>query len=178
MKLSCNAITRASAVSAAALAVVALAGCSSDDSRPATSVSASTSGAIVTDDSTDLGSIVIGWGEQNSDGQVTTPKPEDVSARCTGAGDDLAVEIEAPRGWTVNAQHGSQILNIENADQGLPAADVDTANQFLDSLHSVDWSERGQLDIAVTADAPTEWDSPSRTGRVFVSIHVDCEEKQ
>lgn len=177
MKLSCTRITQAATIFAAALAAVALGGCSSDDSRPAASVSASTSGAIVTDDSTNLGSIVIGWGEQNSDDEVTTPKPEDVSARCMGTGDGLAVKIEAPHGWILNAQHGSQIINIENADQGLPAADVDTANQFLDSLHSVDWSENGQLDIAATADAPADWDS-ARSGRVFVSIHVDCGDEQ
>ncbi len=168
-----TALTRTAAVAAAFAAAAALAGCGSDDARDAASVTTSTSGAIVTATSTDLGSIVIGWGDAHSDSEITTPKPEDVTARCTGRGDDLTVDITAPHGWTIHAAHGSQTLTIANADQGLSATSVDTTNQFLDTLTAVDWSATDQLDIAATADAPAEWPR-THSGRIQLSIHVDC----
>ncbi|MFF0818082.1 hypothetical protein ACFYVR_23390 [Rhodococcus sp. NPDC003318] len=158
---------------AALVAVAALAGCGSDDTRDAASVTTSTSGAIVTDTSTDLGSIVIGWGDAHSDTEITTPKPDDVTAQCAGHGDDLAADITAPHGWNIHAVHGSQILTVENADLNLPAADIDTTHHFLDVPQSVDWSEPDQLDIAATTDAPTDWPR-THSGRVQLSIHIDC----
>ncbi|MCC4306861.1 MULTISPECIES: hypothetical protein [unclassified Rhodococcus (in: high G+C Gram-positive bacteria)] len=173
MSLSHNTFTKTAAAAAALTAAVVLVACGSDDSREAASVSTSTSGTIVTDTSTDLGSIVIGWGEQHSDAEITTPKPEDVTARCTGRGDDLAVDITAPHGWKIHAKHGSQTLAIENTDQNLPSADIDTTNKFLDVLQSVDWAEADQLDIAATTDAPADWKA-THSGRVYLSVHVDC----
>jgi len=157
----------------AAAAAAALTACGSDDARDAASVTTSTSGAIVTNTSTDLGSIVIGWGDQHSDTEITTPKPDEVTARCTGRGEDLAVDITAPHGWKIGARHGSQILTASNTDQNLAAADIDTTNKFLDVLQSVDWSETDQVDIAVTTDAPADW-KPTHSGRVQISVHVDC----
>ena len=53
-----------SAVTIAALSGVALALTACDDEgRAAAAVTASISGPVVTDESTDLGRIVIGWGE-------------------------------------------------------------------------------------------------------------------
>ncbi len=163
-------ITAALSVLAAAATLTA---CGSDDARDATSVSTSTSGQIVTDTSTDQGSIVIGWGDAHSDTEITTPRPDEVTARCTGRGDELAVDITAPHGWTIHAVHGSQILTLENTDQDLTAADIDTTNQFLEVLQSVDWSETDQLDIAATADAPADWKA-GHSSRVYLSVHVDC----
>ncbi|AII11472.1 hypothetical protein [Rhodococcus opacus] len=168
-----TALTRAAAAVAAFAASAALAGCGSDDVRDDAAVTTSTSGAIVTATSTDLGSIVIGWGDAHSDTEITTPKPDDVTARCTGHGDDLAVDIAASHGWTIHAAHGSQTLSIENTDQNLAAADIDTTNEFLVTLTAVDWSESDQLDIAATADAPADW-SRTHNGRIQLSIHVDC----
>lgn len=174
MALIRNNFGKVAALTIGTIALTVTGGCSNgDDSRPAASVAASTSGTIVTDSSTDLGSIVIGWGEENSSTGIITPKPEDVTARCTGQGDSLTVDIAAPQGWKISARSGSPILTIENEEQELPAADVDTANQFLDALQSVDWSEADQLDIAATVDAPKEW-QPVRNGPVLVSLHVDC----
>ncbi|WP_458682493.1 hypothetical protein [Prescottella equi] len=170
---SSRTITRTLAAAATLAASAALTACGSDDARDAASVTTSTSGAIVTDTSTDLGSIVIGWGDAHSDTEITTPKPDEVTARCTGRGDDLAVDITAPHGWKIGARHGSQTLTVENTDQNLPAADVDTTNKFLDVLQSVDWSETDQVDIAATTDAPTDW-KPAHSGRIQLSIHVDC----
>lgn len=166
-------ITRTVAAAAALAAAVVLTACGSDDTRDAASVTTSTSGAIVTATSTDLGSIVIGWGDAHSDTEITTPKPDEVTARCTGRGDELAVDITAPHGWKIGARHGSQTLTVENTDQNLAAADIDTTNKFLDVLHSVDWSETDQVDIAATTDAPADW-KPTHSGRVELSIHVDC----
>ncbi len=168
-----TALTRTAAAAAAFTAAAALAGCGSDDARDAASVTTSTSGTIVTATSTDLGSIVIGWGDAHSDTEITTPKPDDVTARCSGRGDDLAVDITAPHGWTIHAAYGSQTLTLENADQNLPATGIDTTNQFLDTLTAVDWSVTDQLDIAATADAPAEWPR-THSGRIQLSIHVDC----
>lgn len=123
MPFSHNTFTKAAATLASAVILV---GCGSDDTREAASVSTSTSGTIVTDTSTDLGSIVIGWGEQHSDSEITTPKPEDVTARCTGRGDELAVDIAAPHGWKIHANHGSQTLTIGNVDQDLPPPQTST----------------------------------------------------
>lgn len=174
MPFSHNTFTNTFIKAAATLAsAVILVGCGSDDTREAASVSTSTSGTIVTDTSTDLGSIVIGWGEQHSDSEITTPKPEDVTARCTGRGDELAVDIAAPHGWKIHANHGSQTLTIGNVDQDLPTVDIDTTNQFLEILQSVDWSETDQIDIAATTDAPEAW-NPAHSGRVQLSIHIDC----
>lgn len=159
------------ALSGAALA--ALTACSSDESRAATSVSASTSGTVVTDSSDDLGSIIIGWGELHTDTEITTPKPEDVTARCTGTGENLAVEISSPHGWKIKANNPSQTLTVENTEQDL-SGEIDTANQFLDTLRAVDWSTPEQVDIAATAQAPADWNSPYGTGRVYLSLHVDC----
>lgn len=164
-------ITRTVAAAAALAAV--LTACGSDDARDAASVTTSTSGAIVTATSTDLGSIVIGWGDAHSDTEITTPKPDEVTARCTGRGDDLAVDITAPHGWKIHARHGSQTLTVENTEQNLPATDIDTTNKFLDVLQSVDWSETDQVDIAATTDAPADW-KPTHSGRIQLSIHVDC----
>ncbi|GAA4491032.1 hypothetical protein GCM10023094_55210 [Rhodococcus olei] len=168
--------TRRRAAAAAALATGApallLTACGVG-ARAAADVTTSTSGAVVTSTSTDLGSIVLGWGERHSDTEITTPRPEDVTARCTGRGDDLAVDIAAPHGWTIQARHGSPVLTVANTDQNLPAADIDTTHQVLDVLHGVDWSETDQVDIAATADAPLDW-KPTHSGRIQLSIHIDC----
>lgn len=167
---------RRSATATAVVAVgalTALTACGSDDSRDATAVSASQSGTVVTDSSDDLGSIIIGWGEKHSDTEITTPKPEDVTATCFGAGEDLAVEINAPHGWNIKASNPSQVLTVTNTDQNL-SGDIDTTNQYLDSLTAVDWSQLDQLDIAATAAAPQDWNSPYGTGRIYLSVHVDC----
>ncbi|MFD0600261.1 hypothetical protein ACFQZ4_54710 [Catellatospora coxensis] len=52
------------------------------------------------------------------------------------------------------------MLTVENTDQGL-SGDIDTTNGYLDSLRSVDWSQPDQLDIAATAAAPQDWNSPT-----------------
>lgn len=172
--MSVHRIRRSAAATAVAVgALAALTACGGDDGRAAASVSASQSGTVVTDSSDDLGSIIIGWGEQHSDNEITTPKPEDVTARCFGNGDDLAVEISAPQGWIIKTSHPSQVLTVENTDQGL-SGDIDTTNQYLDSLRSVDWSQPDQLDLAATAAAPQDWNSPYGTGRVYLSVHIDC----
>ncbi|MDF3311709.1 hypothetical protein P3H15_42775 [Rhodococcus sp. T2V] len=63
MPLSCT--RPRSTATIAALAGVALAALTfcDDDCRAAAAVTASISGSVVTDESIDLGSIVIGWGE-------------------------------------------------------------------------------------------------------------------
>ena len=178
--------TATTAVTFAALAAVAvLVACGSDGPRDAASVTTSTSGNIVTKTSTDLGSIVIGWGEEHSDTEITTPQPGQVTARCTGRGDDLAVDITAPHGWKIQARHGSPTLRVENTDQHLAATDIDTtdrflaaadvdaSSKFLDTLQGVSWSEGDELDIAAAADAPADWQR-THSGRVYLSIHVDC----
>ncbi|WP_225730955.1 MULTISPECIES: hypothetical protein [unclassified Nocardia] len=167
---------RASITIAAAVTstLVALTGCGGGDgSRTAKAVSASTSGVVVTTDSTDLGSIVIGWGEKHSDAEITTPKPDEVTARCSGNGDGLTVEISAPHGWQVTASKPSQVLTVSNTEQKLSGR-IDTTNRYLDTLKAVDWSETDQLDISATADAPKDWHSPYGAARVYLALHVDC----
>ncbi|MDI9915405.1 hypothetical protein [Rhodococcus sp. IEGM 1379] len=176
MSHSAKRTRRTTTVAMAVVAVgvlVALTACGSDDSRAAASVSASTSGTVVTDSTDDLGSIIIGWGEKHSDTEITTPKPEDVTARCTGNGDNLAVNISAPHGWKIKASNSSQVLTVENAEQKI-AGDIDTSHRFLEALHSVDWSSPDQVDINVVADAPAEWNPPHGTGHIYLSLHVDC----
>ncbi|UQB75968.1 hypothetical protein KI427_27460 (plasmid) [Rhodococcus ruber] len=136
-------------------------------------MSTSFSGRVVTGTSTDLGSIVLGWGDTHSDTEITTPQPDEVTARCTGRGDDLAVEITAPHGWTIRAAYGSPVLTVGNTDQQLPAAAIDTTTALIAAPEPVDWSEPDQLDIAAAVEGPDEWSS-EHSGRVYVSVHVDC----
>lgn len=169
--------TRPAAALAVLLASTALAltACGSDSGRAASAVSASTSGAIVTDSSTDLGSIIIGWGQQHSNTEITTPKPSDVTARCYGNGNNLAVDITAPHGWKIHATHGSQILTVENSDQHLAKADIDTTKEFLGAVKTVDWSKTDEVDIAATAKAPKQWNSPyGDSARFYASLHITC----
>ncbi|MCE4265342.1 hypothetical protein [Rhodococcus globerulus] len=174
MSQSVKRTRRSIVVATAAVGVLAaLTACGSDDSRAATGVSASRSGTIVTDSTDDLGSIIIGWGEKHSDTEITTPKPEDVTVRCTGTGENLVVDISAPHGWKIKAFNPSQVLTVENTEQDL-SGDIDTTNQFLEALHSIDWSNPDQVDIAATADAPADWNSSYGQGRVYLSLHVDC----
>lgn len=140
-------------------------------SREAAAVSTSYSGRVVTGTSTDLGSIVVGWGEAHSDTEITTPKPGDVAARCTGRGDDLAVDITSPHGWTVRAEYGSPVLTVENREQQLAAAEIDTTHPLLAHLDGVDWSAPDEVDIAAAVDAPADWNAARQ---VYLSIHVDC----
>lgn len=108
---------RRAALAGAALAsgLVALTGCG-DQPRDAAAVSTSFSGRVVTGTSTDLGSIALGWGDTHSDTEITTPRPDEITARCTGHGDDLAAEITAPHGWTIRAACGSPVLTVGNTD--------------------------------------------------------------
>ena len=164
----------AAAVALAVGAITALTACGGDEGRMAAAVSASTSGVIVTDASTDLGSIIIGWGEDHSDTEITTPRPDQLDARCYGSGDALAIDITAPHGWKIHASSGSQILAIENVDQGLARTDVDATNKYLDIAQSIDWSQPDEVDIAATADAPRGWNAPAGPARVYLSVHIDC----
>lgn len=173
MNHSAKRTRRSLAVAAAVGVLAASTACGSDDSRAATGLSASTSGTIVTDSTDDLGSIIIGWGEKHSDTEITTPKPEDITARCTGTGQNLVVNISAPNGWKIKASNPSQVLTVENTEQDL-SGNIDTTNQFLEALHSIDWSNPDQVDIAATADAPADWNSSYGQGRVYLSLHVDC----
>ena len=174
MNLNAMRTRRHATLAVAALGILAaLTACGNDDSRAAASVSASTSGTVVTDSTDDLGSIIIGWGEKHTDTEITTPKPDDVTARCTGSGDNLVVNISAPHGWKIKATNPSQVITVENTEQDL-AGEIDTTNQFLEALHAVDWSQPDQVDIAATADAPEDWNSLYGTGRVYLSLHVDC----
>ncbi|MGU3587385.1 hypothetical protein ACLBYD_30105 [Rhodococcus sp. C26F] len=51
--------------------------------------------------SSGLGGIVMGWGATHSGTKITALRPEDVTARRLGHGEDLAVDITAPYGWTI-----------------------------------------------------------------------------
>ena len=144
-----------------------------DQPRDAAAVSTSFSGRVVTGTSTDLGSIVLGWGDTHSDTEITTPQPDETAARCTGRGDNLAVEITAPHGWTLRAAYGSPVLTVGNTDQQLAAAELDTTTALIAAPEPVDWSEPDQLDIAAAVEGPDEWRS-EHSGRVYVSVHVDC----
>ncbi|WP_240794955.1 hypothetical protein [Rhodococcus zopfii] len=160
----------AGVVLASGLAV--LTGCGGQP-RDAAAVSTSFSGRGVTGTSTDLGSIVLGWGDTHSDTEITTPRPDEITARCTGRGDDLAVEIAAPHGWTLRAAYGSPVLTVGNTDQQLAVAELDTTTALIAAPVPVDWSEPDQLDIAAAVEGPDEWRS-EHSGRVYVSVHVDC----
>ncbi|MDJ0419607.1 hypothetical protein ACVH9Z_25160 [Rhodococcus opacus] len=175
MTLSHRRPRRTAAAAALAVgAITALTACGSDEGRKATAVSASTSAVIVTDASTDLGSIIIGWGEDHSDTEITTPRPDQLDARCYGSADALAIDITTPHGWKIHARSGSQILAIENIDQDLARTDVDATNKYLDITQSIDWSQPDEVDIAATADAPQGWNSPAGPARVCLSFHIDC----
>jgi len=179
MPVSCTRPRSAATIAALSwFALAALTACGDDDGRAAAAVTASLSGSVVTDESADLGSIVIGWGETHSDTEITTPRPDEVSARCYGRGKQLAVDITAAHGWKIHARHGSQILTIENTDQDLAPADVDTTNKYRGALQAVDWTQPDHADIAATIDAPQDWNQADQQRRVYLSLHVDCNEKR
>lgn len=155
MPVSCKRPRSAATIAAlAGVALAALTACGNDDGRAAAAVAASISGSVVTGENTDLGRIVIGWGETHSDTEITTPRPDEVSARCHGRGEQLAVDITASYGWKIYARRGSQKLGIENSEQDLAPADVDTTNKYFDTLHAVDWTQPDHVDTAATVDAP------------------------
>ncbi|MFD6356729.1 hypothetical protein [Nocardia tengchongensis] len=166
---------RVALLAAVALTAVGTAACGGSGDRAAKAVSATTTGNVITAESTDLGSIIVGWGVDHSPGEITTPKPEDVTARCTGNGDDLVVDISAPHGWQLTARKtADQKLTIANSDLKLDKQDVDTTTA-LAAIKAVDWSEKDQVDIAATAQAPKAWKAPASGGTtVYVAMHVDC----
>ncbi|MEU6562544.1 hypothetical protein [Nocardia nova] len=128
---------------------------------------------MVTGNQTDLGSIIIGWGNKHADDAITTPKPDDIDARCTGHSDDLAVDIHAPHGWGITAHKPSQTVTVVNTEQGLNG-EIDTTNRYLEQVKAIDWSETDQLDIAATVKVPTDWKSPAGADLLYISIHIDC----
>lgn len=75
----------AAAVALAVGAITALTACGGDEGRMAAAVSASTSGVIVTDASTDLGSIITGWGEDYSDTETPRHAPTSSTLAATEA---------------------------------------------------------------------------------------------
>ena len=85
----------------------------------------------------------------------------------------MEVDIDAPQGWTLRATYGSPVLTMGNADQQLATAEIDTTNPLIAAADAVDWSEPDQFDIAVAVDGPDEC-AAEHSGRVYVSIHVDC----
>lgn len=167
-----SSLRRAALASALACGLAALTACG-EQPRAAAAVSTSFSGQVVTGTSTDLGSIVVGWGDTHSATEITTPQPDETAARCTGRGDDLAVDITAPHGWTIRAEYGSPVLTVGNTDQQLGAAAIDTTAAVVAAPVPVDWSEPDQLDIAAAVDGPDGWKA-EHSGRVYVSVHVDC----
>jgi hypothetical protein len=46
----------------------------------------------------------------NADTEITTPKPEVVTARCTGTGENLVVDISAPHGRKIKAANPLKFL--------------------------------------------------------------------
>lgn len=139
--------------------------------RDATAISASTRDTTLT--GTDPGNIVIGWGEQPSPTEITTPDPAEITAECSGQTDTLTITIDAPHGWHITARQPAQTLTIENTEQGLAATDIDTTIRYLPTLKTVDWSDPNEVDIATTTHAPPAWNGPPHR-RLYVSIHVTC----
>lgn len=88
----------------------------------------------------------------------------------------LAADIAAPHGWKIHARHGSQKLGIENSEQDLAPADVDTTNKYRGALQAVDWTQPDHVDIAATVDAPQDWNQADQARRIYLSLHVDCTE--
>nr|WP_257213403.1 hypothetical protein [Rhodococcus erythropolis] len=86
---------------------------------------------------------------------------------------ELAVVIAAVHRWSILATHGSPVLTVGNTDQQLAAAEIDTTNPVVAAPVPVGWSEPDQLDIAAAVEGPDEWHA-EHSGRVYVSVHVDC----
>lgn len=155
-------------------ATLTLSGCGGDGGRDAKSVSATNTGQIVSQSRNDYDSIIIGWGEKHSPAEITTPSPDDVTARCFGRGDDLSAVITAPYGWKISVSHPSEVLSVENTEQDL-TADLDTSNKYYPDLREIDWSTPDHVDIVAAPRVPDDW--YSRYGanqQMYVSIHVDC----
>jgi hypothetical protein len=157
-------------------AALVLGGCGDggDGGRDAKSVTPTATGQIVTHSQSDYDNIIIGWGYKNSPTEITTPAPEDVSARCHGNGESLSVDITAPHGWEVSAAYPSEVLTVRNTEQNL-SGDLDTANKYHPDLKEIDWSTPDQVDIAAAPRVPDDWYSPyGANQQMYVSLHVDC----
>lgn len=157
---------------AAVTAIGVLAGCGGNgpSSRPATSVGPSTVPTALTD----LSTIVIGWGQTIAPDQITHPAPKDVSATCTGAGDDLAITI-ASGPWKIALSHGSAVLKVSNSKDEDLAASLDTTSKVPGTTAAIDWNQPDQVDIAASPYVPASW--PSKYGpnqQFFLSTHIDC----
>ena len=135
MPVSCTRPRSAATIAAlAGVALAALTACGGGG-RAAAAVPPSISGSVVTDESTDLGSIVIGWGETHSNTEITTPRPDEVSARCHGRGEQLAVDIRGPsRLEDPRPPRVPETRDREQRARPRPRADVDTTNKYLDTL--------------------------------------------
>lgn len=155
-------------------ATLMLSGCGGDGGRDAKSVAATNTGQIVSQSRNDYDNIIIGWGEKHSPTEITTPSPDDVTARCFGNGDDLSAVITAPYGWKISVSHPSEVLSVENTEQDL-TADLDTSNKYYPDLREIDWSTPDHVDIAAAPRVPDDWYSPyGANQQMYVSIHVDC----
>ena len=121
------------------------------------------------------------WAASSSAGERTTrtPKsPRHAPTNSTLAATEAETHSQSTspptHGWKIHASSGSQILAIENVDQGLARTDVDATNKYLDIAQSIDWSQPDEVDIAATADAPRGWNAPAGPARVYLSVHIDC----
>ncbi|WMM72732.1 hypothetical protein RCF27_23520 [Rhodococcus pyridinivorans] len=72
----------------------------------------------------------------------------------------------------LRAACGSPVLTVGNTDQQFPSAELDTT-ALIAAPEPVDWSEPDQFDIAAAVEGPDQW-SGEHSGRVYVSVHVDC----
>ncbi len=155
-------------------ATLMLSGCSGDGGRDAKSVAATHTGQIVSQSRNDYDNIIIGWGEKHSPTEITTPSPDDVTARCFGNGDDLSAVITAPYGWKISVSHPSEVLSVQNTEQDL-TAELDTSNKYYPDLREIDWSTPDHVDIAAAPRVPDDWYSPyGANQQMYVSLHVDC----
>ncbi|MDE8649508.1 hypothetical protein PXH69_31525 [Rhodococcus qingshengii] len=136
------------------------------------------------------GNLAIGVGDIQSAQFITTPAPDQVQARCIGAGDNLTIGITAPNGWNALLTHGSQTIAIENKELDYPLQEFTTPQSALDSESEsnnkfgttdlfppgVTWDlpQLGDVEIQLSQKTPPHWQIRARE-RVTIDMHVRCE---
>lgn len=124
------------------------------------------------------GNLAIGVGDIQSNQFITTPAPDQVQARCIGAGDNLTIGITAPNGWNALLTHGSQTIAIENKELDYPLQEFTTPQGALDSESEsnnisgttdlfppgVTWDlpQLGDVEIQLSQKTPPHWQIRAR----------------
>ncbi|BCN46596.1 hypothetical protein [Prescottella equi] len=133
------------------------------------------------------GAISIGVGNREGTTLVTKAAPEQVEARCLGAGEDRSIEVTAPNGWQAKLTHGSQIVTVKNDTLGYVEHDFQTREGIINATKpkedlpdlfamGITWDKPNSSDVEIQVedDAPPHWTVNSPYKEFAMYMHIQC----